>query len=365
MGLKFKEIPVKGYEKVVHISDEESGLEAIVAIHDTTLGPALGGTRIYPYAHFDDALRDVLRLSQGMTYKSTVAEIGVGGGKSVIIADPRTEKTEAKLRAFGQALNRFKGQYICAEDSGSTAEDMVIIREETPYVAGLPFAKSSGDPGRYTAWGTFRGIQATAMSLYGSTSLKGKKIAIQGLGSVGMALATHLFWAGADLIVSDIDEKKAREIASRFGAKFVPPGEILSVECDILAPCALGGAINEKTLKDLRCGAIAGCANNQLEKDNIADELRARGILYAPDYVINAGGVINASFEFDPEGYQPINARDRTDRIYDTLMSIYDISRKNHCSTLQAAMQLAEYRLQYGIGKRVREPYFHPVEALV
>lgn len=365
MGLKFKEIPVKGYEKVLHITDDESGLEAIIAIHDTTLGPALGGTRIYPYAHFDDALKDVLRLSRGMTYKSAVAETGLGGGKSVIIADPHTEKTEAKLRAFGRALNRLKGQYICAEDSGCTMNDVLTIREETPYVTGLPFAKSSGNPSRFTAWGTYRGIQSVAMQLFGSTSLKGKKVAIQGLGSVGMFLADYLFWAGAELIVSDIDEKKTQEVALRYGATPVSKEEILFVECDILVPCAMGGIINEQTLPGLQCKGIAGCANNQLETEDTAEELQARGILYAPDFVINSGGLINVCYELDQEGYQPINARERTDAIYDTLMSIYDISRKNHCSTLQAAMQLAEYRLQYGIGKRVREPYFHPIEALV
>jgi leucine dehydrogenase len=365
MGLKFKEIPVKGYERVVKISDEDSGLEAIIAIHDTTLGPALGGTRIFPYAHFDDALKDVLRLSRGMTYKSAIVESGFGGGKSVIIADPHTQKDEAKLRAFGKAINRFKGTYICAEDVGCTLDDVLTIREETPYVTGLPFPKSSGNPCRFTAWGTFCGIKAASMRLFGSSDLKGKKVAIQGLGSVGMVLVDFLFWAGAELFVSDIDKKKAKEVALRYGATSVHSDEILFVECDVLVPCAMGGIINDETLPKLRCKALAGCANNQLEKESQADDLRARGILYAPDFVINAGGVLNASFEFDQEGYRPIEARKRTDAIFDKLLTIFDIAEKSNCSTLTAAMQLADYRIKYGIGKRIREPYFHPIEDLV
>lgn len=357
--LEIQELSVQGYEKVLKITEEKSGLVAIISIHNSTLGPALGGTRIYPYANFDDALRDVLRLSKGMTYKSALAQAGFGGGKSVIIADPAKNLTREKLLAFGQAVNSLKGSYICAEDVGCTTANIATINEATPYVTGLVHEKSSGNPSPFTAWGTFRGIQSALKKLYGCESPEGKVIAIQGLGSVGADLAELLFWAGAKLIVSDIDQKKARAFAAKFGMSYCSPEEIIYAKCDVLAPCALGGVISKKSIPNLRCRAIAGCANNQLQEDDDGYELFRRGILYAPDFVINAGGLLNVAQELAEEGYVPKPVRDKVHKIYDQLMIIYDIAEQNQSSTDAAARSLVDYRLKYGIGKRVAPLYFH------
>ncbi len=357
--LQIERLPIKGYEQVLKITEEKSKLTAIIAIHDTTLGPALGGTRIQPYASFNEALEDALRLSKGMTYKSAIAEVGYGGGKSVIIADPKQDKTPEKLLAFGAAVDTLKGSYICAEDVGCTPEDCKIVRRATKYVVGLPHAKSSGDPGPFTAWGVFRGIQSAAKKLFGTDSLEGRTIAIQGLGNVGSNLAEYLFWAGADLIFSDADPIKTQRLAIRYGAKTVPLDQILSVECDILAPCALGGIINDQTLPHFRCKAIAGGANNQLYRDMHALALKERGILYAPDFVINAGGLLNVSAELEEMGYHPSYPRAKVSKIYDCLTAIYEIAEKSSDSTQTAALSLADYRIKYGIGKRLLSPVFH------
>lgn len=357
--LQFERIIVKGYEKVVKITDPTVGLTAIIAIHNTMLGPALGGTRIQPYATFDAALEDALRLAKGMTYKSAIAEVGFGGGKSVIIADPKTEKTEALLLAFGSAVEKLGGSYICAEDMGCSTEDVKIFRKRTKYVVGLPHDRSSGDPAAFTAWGTFRGIQSVVKRLYMSDSLEGKKVAVQGLGSVGKILIDYLFWAGADLILSDIDMDKAHRLAKKYHAKVVSPQEIMQVECDVFAPCAAGGIINDQTIPQFRCKAIAGCANNQLLKDHHAKILQEKGILYAPDFVINAGGLLNVAAELEEEGYNPKGPRYKVHHLYDTLLAIYEIAEKNRESTHQAATSLAEYRIKYAIGKRILPPTFH------
>lgn len=358
-ALQMERLDIKGYEQVIKVTDKKAGLNAIIAIHNTTLGPALGGIRIYPYMQFSDALEDVLRLARGMTYKSSIAEVGCGGGKSVIIADPKKHKGPELLMAFGAAVEKLAGTYICAEDVGCTAEDVTIVRRATKYVVGLPHAKSSGDPGPFTAWGTFRGIQATLKKLYGSDSLEKRTIAIQGLGSVGMPLAEYLFWAGARLILSDIDTARMQKLAAKYGAKILPPDQILKAECDVLAPCAMGGIINDQTIPLFRCKAIAGSANNQLLKDAHASALRERKILYAPDFVINAGGLLNVAAELEDQGYHPSSPRAKVHRIYDTLIAIYEIAEKNKESTHQAALNLADYRMQYGIGKRVIPPTFH------
>lgn len=358
-SLQMEKLSVKGYEQVIKITDKKAGLTAIIAIHDTTLGPALGGIRIQPYATFNEALEDVLRLSKGMTYKSAVADVGFGGGKSVIIADPKKNKTPEMLMAFGAAVDSLGGAYICAEDVGCTTEDVKIVRKSTKYVVGLPHAKSSGDPGPFTAWGTFRGIQATSKKIFGNESLEGRTVAVQGLGSVGAELAEFLFWAGADLILADIDSAKAARLGAKYGAKIVPVDQILKVECDILAPCALGAIINDSTIPFFRCRGIAGSANNQLLRDNHANLLKENGILYAPDFVINAGGLLNVSAELEDMGYVPNWPREKVHRIYDTLLAIYEIAEKNNESTHNAALALAEYRIKYNIGKRVIPPTFH------
>jgi leucine dehydrogenase len=358
-ALELEEIFIPGYEKVIKVTHREVGLKAIICIHNPTMGPALGGCRIYPYATFEIALNDVLRLSKGMTYKSAITESGWGGGKSVIIADPKKNKTKELLYAFGQAVDRLQGQYICAEDVGCTPDDVLEISKATPYVVGLPHVKSSGNPSPFTAWGTYRGIQSVLKKVTGSDSPENRTIAIQGLGSVGYELAKLLFWNGARLIVSDLDSAKCRDIAAITGAKIVPTVDILSEECDVLAPCALGGIINEQTIPHLNCGAIAGCANNQLLKDSDADELSAKGILYAPDFVINAGGLINVTQELGINGYNPVASRDKIHHLYDQLMVIYEIAEQNRFSTQRAALSLADYRLKYRIGKRIEPPYFH------
>ncbi len=358
-GLVLEDILVEGYERVIKVSAPRVKLRAIICIHNTTLGPALGGTRIYPYTTFEAALEDVKRLARGMTYKSAVNDCAWGGGKSVIIHDAQKGKPKELMLAFGEAVERLKGQYICAEDVGCTTEDMKIVSQVTHYVVGLDHPKSSGDPGPFTAWGTFRGIQSVLKKTTGSNSVKGKKIAIQGLGCVGARLAEILFWSGAELVVSDINQEKAMRLAKQYGAELVSPDEILAVECDVLAPCAMGGALNMASISKMRCSAIAGCANNQLLKDSDAELLRLRGILYAPDFVINAGGLINVTQELRPEGYNPFVARNGVDKIYDQLMAIYAISEQNHISTQAAAITLCDYRLKYGLGKREIAACFH------
>jgi leucine dehydrogenase len=351
--LTIQKIDVPGYETVIEATQPEVGLHCFIAVHNTTLGPALGGTRIYPYSNRQDALQDALRLAKAMTYKSAIAQDGLGGGKSVLIADPKRHKTPELFKAFAQVLNTLKGNYICAEDVGTTPDDMAAIRKHSPYVAALPATMtSSGDPSRFTVWGIYRGIQATCQWLWGTTSVKGRKIAIQGLGSVGSKLSNLLFWEGADLIVCDIDERQARYIAYLDGAQLIDTSQYPSTPCDILAPCALGGIINTHTIPLLRCQAIAGSANNQLADPRCARMLLERGILYAPDYIINAGGIINAAAEFDPGGYNPKRALEKTNKIYETLLSVYEQSQKENCSTLEVADRMAEYNLKQGIGKR-------------
>lgn len=350
--LDVKELSFPGYEKVIEAKDSESGLHAYIAVHNTLLGPAMGGTRLYPYKKPEDALFDVLRLAKGMTYKSAVVENGLGGGKSVIIADPKTEKTERLLLSFGEAVNLFKGKYIVAEDVGTSTEDMTIIRRKTPYVAALPTEKSSGDPSRFTAWGVYRGIQAVAMKLWNSPSLWNKRIAIQGIGHVGSRLANHLFWEGANLILCDFDQEILHDVALKDGAEEVSPNIILEVECDIFAPCALGGILNADSIPRLKCKAVAGAANNQLLVEADGKKLFERGILYAPDYIINSGGIINASAEFEPGGYNPKHSRNKVNKIYDTLMEVFERSEGEGRETNLIADELAEYKLVHRIGKR-------------
>ncbi len=355
---KIEEIAVKGYEKVLKVTNDKTGLKAFIALHNTILGPGLGGIRIYPYASEEGALNDVLRLSRGMTFKSAIAEVGFGGAKSVIIASQK-EKTEALLLSFAEVVESLGGSYICAEDVGCTVDDVMIIKKKTKYVTGLPHEKSSGNPGPFTAWGSFRGVQSVLFKLFGSTSMEGKKIALQGIGSVGLSLLDLLFWHGAEVVISDVNKEKLAVVAKKYGVKAVDPKDILFEECDVLSPCAMGGIINDETVDKLRCKAIAGCANNQLQSEEHGEMLRKKNILYAVDFVINGGGLINVANEVEKEGYNPHSSRAKVDKIYDTLMSIYDIAEKNSISTDRAAIELAEYRIKYKIGKRTKPLYFH------
>lgn len=340
--LKIKELNIPGFKKVIEAQDPEAGLHCFIAIHDTTLGPSLGGARIYPYSTPKDALEDVLKLAKAMTYKSAIAETGLGGGKSVIIASPK-EKSRKLLLAFGKVIDSLQGQYIAAEDVGSTSEDLAIVRENTPYVVAL--SSTSGDPSPFTAWGVFRGIQAVAKKLWGSTSLQDKTILIQGVGKAGGNLANFLFWEGANLIIADVDPTKSQEMKLHYGAKIIDPTTFYDEKCDIFSPCALGGSINSHTINKLKCKAIAGCANNQLESPELGTVLMKRNILYAPDYVINSGGLLNVATELDPKGYNAKIALKKTNHIYDILTHIFDLAEKENLPTSTIADSIAERKL--------------------
>ncbi|MCP5469389.1 MAG: leucine dehydrogenase [Chlamydiales bacterium] len=355
--LTFKELEIEGYERVVEVFNESVGLHAIIAVHTTTLGPALGGIRVYPYKTMEEGLTDVLRLADGMSRKAAVAGTGTGGGKAVIFADSRAPKSKELLHAFGEAVNEFGGSYICAEDVGMRVEDVAVIHEVTESVVGLP--ETSGNPSLFTAWGTFRGVQAVCEQIFGNQSVGGKVVAIQGLGSVGLELAKHLFWGGAELIVADINAEAVAYAVKHLGARAVSVDEILTVECDILAPCALGGILDKETIPQLRCKGIAGATNNQLLTPEDGDLLFERGILYAPDYVINSGGLLNVLEEITPQGYNPVVARNKVDGIFDVLMRIFNISKERGMATNRVADEIAIQNLKHGIGKRTEKVVFH------
>jgi leucine dehydrogenase len=333
------------HEQVVFCNDTNVGLKAIIAIHNTALGPALGGTRMWNYKNEEEALIDVLRLSKGMTYKAAASGLNLGGGKAVIIGDPKTQKSEGLFRAFGQFVNSLNGKYITAEDVGTSVQDMEHIYMETPWVTGIPkdFG-GSGDPSPYTAHGVLMGIKASAKEKFGSDSLTGLTIAIQGLGNVGSNLVRFLKEEGAIMTVADIDPVRTANIAETYGAKAVSADEILFTECDILAPCALGAVINDQTVTKLRAKIIAGGANNVLAEARHGDQLKELGILYAPDYVINAGGLMNVFVEL--EGYSHDRAFEKTKRVYDNILRVYDISKKENIGTHTAADRLAEERIK-------------------
>ncbi|HEY8552862.1 MAG TPA: Glu/Leu/Phe/Val dehydrogenase dimerization domain-containing protein [Thermaerobacter sp.] len=340
----FANMEAMGHEQVVFCYDRTTGLKAIIAIHDTTLGPALGGCRMWPYASEEDALVDVLRLSRGMTYKHAAMGLNFGGGKSVIIGDPRRDKSEMLFRAFGQFVDSLGGRYITAEDVGTGTEDMAYIAMETRHVVGLP--GRSGDPSPATAYGVFRGMKACLGEAFGDESFQGRVVAIQGLGHVGAHLARLLHEAGARLVVTDIDPERAQRVAAEFGAQVVPPDAIYDVECDVFAPCALGAILNDETIPRLRCRIVAGSANNQLAEPRHGAELARRGILYAPDYVINGGGVIHVADEYAPGGYDRDRAFARVATIYDKIKAILAMAREQGITTAEAADRLAEQRIR-------------------
>ncbi len=333
------------HEEVVFCYDRDSGLKAIIAVHNTTLGPALGGTRMWPYKNEDDALVDVLRLSKGMTYKASAAGLNLGGGKAVIIGDPKKDKTEALFRTFGAHVNSLGGKYITAEDVGTTVHDMAYIFMETPYVTGIPISfGGSGDPSPFTAHGVLMGIKAAVKEKLGADELKGVRIAVQGLGNVGNNLVDYLCKEGALVTVADIDKDKVKTICEKFGVKSLDPESVVTSDCDVLAPCALGGAINDQTISSLKCKIIAGGANNQLAETRHGDALMELGILYAPDYVINSGGLMNVFVEL--EGYSRERAFEKTNMVYDNLMQVFKISREEKIATQRAADRLAEKRIK-------------------
>ena len=342
------------HEQVVFATDPRRGLRMIIAIHDTTLGPALGGCRMWPYPSEDEALTDVLRLSRAMTLKNAIHGLALGGGKAVVIADPATGKTPELLEAIGEAVDRLRGRYITAEDVGTNSDDMRLIRRATDYVAGLP--EASGDPSPFTALGVFRGIQACAQVRWGSTQLEGRRVVIQGVGSVGYHLARHLVQAGAEVFVADIRPERVRRAVEELGARPVEVERVFDVECDVFAPCALGAVLNDETIPRLRAPIVAGSANNQLAEPRHGDLLHERGVLYAPDYVINGGGVINVAEELAPDGYSAERARAKVERIFDRVLEVIELARSRGIPTHRAADELALRRIEQARAARRSAP---------
>jgi leucine dehydrogenase len=340
----FEAIGTEGHESVHYGYDEASGLRVIGAIHSTALGPSLGGTRFYPYADERDALFDVLRLAKAMTYKAACAGLHQGGGKAVIIGDPKTLGSEALFRAYGRFVDGLAGRYITAEDVGTTVANMEIVAKETRHVSGLPRETGgSGDPSPATARGVVAGMLAVAENLWGSEDLQGRTISIKGVGKVGMSLAERLSERGCELIVADVNETATDQAAINLGAKVVTVNEIHRVDADIFAPCALGADLNARSIPELACAAVAGSANNQLLSRSDADLLTERGILYAPDFVVNAGGIINIAAE--QGDYTSEKAARMVDRIQQNLAEIFEAASAASINTERAAVQVAEGRI--------------------
>lgn len=343
----FEEAARLGHEQVVFCHDEPTGLKAIIGIHNTVLGPSLGGTRMWNYASEEEAAIDVLRLSRGMTYKAAISGLNLGGGKAVIIGDPAKLKNEAFLRRFGKFVNSLGGKYITAEDMNMKTSDMQYINMETKHVTGLPVEMGgSGDPSPVTAYGVYVGMKAAAKKAYGSDSLSGKKISVQGVGQVGMYLVDHLVKEGAQIFITDINEDKLAKISTKTGAKVVGMDEIYDLDVDIYAPCAMGATLNDDTIGRLKCSVIAGAANNQLKDENKhGNMLIDKGVVYAPDFVINAGGIINISGELRG-AYNSDLAYLWTEKIYDTCTNILDKAQNEGIPSQKAAMLLAEKRIE-------------------
>lgn len=341
----FGQMSFDDHEQIVFCNDKDTGLKAIIGIHNTVLGPALGGTRMWQYNSEWEALNDVLRLSRGMTFKSAITGLNLGGGKAVIIGDAKTQKTSELMCRFGEFVHSLSGRYITAEDVGMATEDMDIVREVTPFVTGISESKGgAGNPSPITAYGVFMGMKAAANYKYGSDILEDKNIFVQGIGNVGEALVEHLANEGAKVTISDISQERLQEVKSKYDVTIYGGSDIYSEEMDIYAPCALGATINDNTINKLRADIIAGAANNQL-----ANELRhgillqERGIVYAPDFLINAGGIINVYAEL--ENYGKAEIMRKTENIYNTTLEIFENARQNNLSTHNAALNIAKDRI--------------------
>lgn len=343
--MTFEEMAKLGHEQVLLCRNDEVGLRAIIAIHDTTLGPALGGCRLYDYASEADALKDVLRLSRGMTYKAAVAGLDLGGGKAVIIGDPSI-KSEALFRAFGRHVESLGGRYVTAEDMNTNVEDMNFIRRETRHVTGAgAHHGGSGDPSPVTAWGVYHGIRACLEVVMGSPDVRGRKIAIQGVGNVGIHLARHLHEGGAKLIFSDINHRNIKRALEQFGGEVVEGDDFFRADCDVLAPCAIGGIVNSRTIGLIRAPIIAGGANNVLEDEESDSQLlMAKSITYAPDYVINAGGLMSVYSEL--RGFPHEKAMNDAENIFNTIKRVLHKAVAESLSTIQASNRLAEERIE-------------------
>ena len=339
----FEVLQTYDYEQLVFCQEKSLGLQAIIAIHDTTLGPAAGGVRVLPYASEQEAIDDVLRLARGMTYKGAAAGVNLGGGKCVVRADPVREKSEALFRALGRFIQRLGGLYIAGEDVGTNAQDMEMIGLETSHVFSLPIEE---EVSHFTAFGVMQGIRACLQSVYGSAELQGRTIAVQGVGSVGSQVAQHLLEAGAVVTVTDTDQQKLGRLVAAYPRLVTcTPEDIHTLSVDIYCPCALGAVLNERTLPELRCQIVCGAANNQLADEHCGDRLTQTGILYAPDYLVNAGGMIAYADSRHPEGFNRQRALATVARIYDTLERVLAIAREQAIPTYRAADRLAEQRI--------------------
>tara|TARA_B000000532_G_C18876643_1_gene410981 strand:+ start:4197 stop:5270 length:1074 start_codon:yes stop_codon:yes gene_type:complete len=334
-----------GHEQVVFCNDSETGLKAIIAIHDTTLGPALGGTRMWNYSNETDALNDVLRLSRGMTFKASISGLNLGGGKAVIIGDANTEKTEALMKKFGEYVDKLGGTYITAEDVGMSTKDMEYVREMTKHVTGIPESMGgSGDPSPFTAYGVYWGMKASAKFKWGSDSLEGKTILVQGVGHVGENLVKHITEEGSKVFITDINKEKLVEVSAKYGAKIIAGDEIYDKDMDIYAPCALGATLNTDTIYRLKCEIVAGAANNQLEDEiKHGEMIKEKGIVYAPDFLINAGGLINVYSELN--GYDRQESLNKTKKIYDTTLEILLKAENEDITSHKAALVIAKQRI--------------------
>ena len=333
------------HEQIVFCHDKDTGLKAIIGIHNTVLGPALGGTRMWKYNNEWEALNDVLRLSRGMTYKSAISGLNLGGGKAVIIGDSKTDKTPEMIKRFGEFVHSLSGKYITAEDVGTTTPDMDLIRDITPHVTGISESKGgSGNPSPITGFGVYMGLKAAAKFQFGTDNLEGKKIMVQGIGHVGETLVSYLTKEGAIVQIADINEEKLKEVANKYGASIYRGDDLYSEEIDIYAPCALGATINDQTENKIKAKVIAGAANNQLANEIVHGQiLKDRGIVYAPDFLINAGGIINVYGEI--VGYGKEEALKRTENIYNTTLQTLNFAKENDITTHLAAFQVAQQRI--------------------
>lgn len=343
-GPVFGQLSFDDHEQVVFCNDKDTGLRAIIGIHNTVLGPALGGTRMWNYSSEWEALNDVLRLSRGMTYKSAITGLNLGGGKAVLIGDAKTQKTPELMRKFGEFVHSLSGKYITAEDVGMDTEDMDIVREVTPFVTGISESKGgAGNPSPITAYGVFMGMKAAAKYKYGSDDLDGKKVLVQGIGHVGESLVEHLSNEGANVFISDINPARLEEVSKKYSARIYTE-DVYEADVDIYAPCALGATINNDTINRLKAGIIAGAANNQLAEEMHGKMLMEKGIIYAPDFLINAGGIINVYAEL--EGYDRTEIMRRTENIYNTTLEILKTAEARSIPTHFAALQVAQQRIE-------------------
>ncbi len=351
----FDQMAAFDYENLFFCQEKELGLRAIIAIHDTTLGPAAGGIRMWPYASEAEAVRDVLRLARGMTYKCAAAGAAYGGGKCVIIGDPKRDKSEARLRALARFINRLNGLFITGIDVGTNLDDMVIMREESPYIVTLPESWGGpGDSSQATGYGVVQGMRACLEEVYGSPDLRGRTVAVQGVGAVGGHTVQYLVEAGAVVTVADIDEERATMVAERYHARVVSPREIERLDVDIYAPCALGAVLNDVTIPELRCKSVCGSANNQLAEARHGEMLQERGILYAPDYIVNAGGLLSGLDSLNPGGFNRQRMMEKVAGLYDAMLHVLALAKEQHMPTNYAADVLAEQRIaSVGQAKRL------------